>query len=467
MVKVLLINPPKPKIRGNRYAVDRYERCECVAEANILPPLDLAYSASILRKETNVDVKLLDAHALDMTQKEAGEEIKRYAPDVAVSKGVLSVLDSDLVGLKYAKESNPDCKTILRSVSSIGVEKKLLKKYNHLDSVCRAELEAVISDIVSDPELPGVIPFKKTEDLDELPFPAWDMLAPMERYRGTPNIGKWFMVLSSKGCPGNCSFCIIGGNRFTDFGYRTRKPELVVDEIEILINEYGIDSYLFFDETFTVPGHCEKVCRELIDRGIDIPWQCNGRVDLVDRKMLELMKKAGCNGVDYGVESVDKKILSNCNKDYNLSKEQIEKKLELTKDVGLRCNASFVIGLPGETEETFKKALDVVKKGCIDDGFFTTATPYPCTELHEQLKNKGNLLSEDWSRYEQVQSKEPVIRTDSLSSSELLEMQNRMYEANSKLRWRNVKRGLKNPSLVFNYLKSLLKEKIFDLEYKR
>lgn len=467
MVDVLLINPPKPRIRGNRYAVDRYERCECVAEANILPPLDLAYSASILRDEPDVNVRILDAHALDMTQEEAQKEIQKFAPDVAVAKGVLSVLDNDLQVLKYAKESNPDCRTVLRSISSTGVEDKLLDKHEQLDSICRAELEAVITDIVYEDTTPGIIPFKRVEDLDSLPFPAWDMLAPMEKYKGTPNIGKWFMVLSSKGCPGNCSFCIIGGNRFAEFGYRTREPELVVDEIEELINSYGIESFLFFDETFTVPGHCESVCRELISRGIDIPWQCNGRVDFVNREMLDLMKKAGCNGIDYGVESVDPTVLKNCNKDYKMSKEEIVEKLEMTKDAGLRCNASFVVGLPGETRETFEKSLDVVKEGHIDDGFFTTATPYPCTELHKQLEKKNNLLSEDWSRYEQVQSREPVVQTDSLSSSELLEMQEQMYEANSKIRWRNVKRGIKNPHLVLEYLKSFLREKIFDLEYKR
>ncbi|MCK4413596.1 MAG: cobalamin-dependent protein [Candidatus Eisenbacteria sp.] len=186
------------------------------------------------------------------------------------------------------------------------------------------------------------------DDLDSLGPPARD-LVPMARYHmmmdymGIPGAS----VITARGCPIGCTFCSAAAM----FGksYRTRNPSLVVDEIEGLLSDYGIQGIKIFDSTFTLQrSHAEGFCAELLDRRIQIPWECEIRVGSVDKRLLATMQQAGCYYVDVGVESGSQRVLDHCIRK-RTSVSDAEQLLRWTRELGLLTKVFFTIGHPGET----------------------------------------------------------------------------------------------------------------------
>lgn len=157
-------------------------------------------------------------------------------------------------------------------------------------------------------------------DLDKLPFPSYSKL-PMQKYRSalgaarrSPSIG----MITSRGCPGQCTFCFSGM-----FGSKIRfmSPRRVLEHILYLKANYGIKEISFYDDTFTANRkRVEDLCRSMIDEKIDISWSCFARVDTVNPDILRLMKEAGCHQICYGFESADEDILKAINKKIDTDK---------------------------------------------------------------------------------------------------------------------------------------------------
>ena len=173
----------------------------------------------------------------------------------------------------------------------------------------------------------------------------------------------------------------------------------LIEEIKMLRSKFGIKQIMFYDDTFTT--YRKKVaefCEEVIRERIDISWVCFSRVDTIDMETLKLMKKAGCHQIMYGIESGSEEILKNINK--RIDRQKATEAVRMTKKAGIECRAAFMLGNPGETEETMEKTISFAVELDPDIALFNISTPFPGTKMFEWAKANGYLASEDWMKYD-------------------------------------------------------------------
>ena len=165
-----------------------------------------------------------------------------------------------------------------------------------------------------------------------------------------------FPIMSAKGCSFKCTFCYR-----MDPGYRKRKPGPLLDEVEMLYKDYGINYVTFQDDLLmSSVKHTEDVCLEFLKRDLPVKWSCNGRLNYCSEELLQLMKDAGCVFINYGIESMDQKVLNNMKK--GLRPEMIIQGIEDTLKVGISPGLNFIFGNKGDNKETIKKATNFLLK---------------------------------------------------------------------------------------------------------
>jgi len=221
-------------------------------------------------------------------------------------------------------------------------------------------------------------------NLDDLPLPMHHLL-PWERYRA-PNIkGPYTFVVPSRGCPAGCRFCI----KHVSYGntVRTRSPDNVLAELRLLW-DMGLRNVNMYADLFTVNrdqvmGICEGMMRD----GLRFKWFCNSRVDFVDAEMLQTMARAGCWLIAWGIESADEDILRRARK--GITTEKVAQALRWSKQAGIMNWGYFIIGLPGETEDTIRRTIQVAKKLPLDIALFHIAGPYPGTPFFFEVLDNG------------------------------------------------------------------------------
>ncbi|MDP2905989.1 MAG: radical SAM protein [Candidatus Omnitrophota bacterium] len=233
--------------------------------------------------------------------------------------------------------------------------------------------------------------------LDSLPIPAYhlfDLPRYKMRVRGTsiPAIG----VISSRGCPNQCTFCSMTG--LQKHRFRKRSPDLVLDEVERLHEIYGYKGFMFNDDTLTMDrGHIDAICRGIIKRKLDIAWSALARVNTVDRDILSLMKKAGCRHITYGVESGSAKTLKSIKK--NITVDQARIAVAMTAELGIPFDTLFILSLPGETMEEAAKTVDLINEFARlprGKAIYAFTFIYPGTEVERQAFDQG-ILPYDFS----------------------------------------------------------------------
>ena len=217
------------------------------------------------------------------------------------------------------------------------------------------------------------------ENLDDLPFPAWDLIDP-RKYPPMPmfKIRKYPVaaIFTTRGCPHYCSFC--ASCSFWRHKFRRRSAKNVVDEIEYLINEFGIREIMIADDYFNCDkNHVIEFCREVLKRKLNLSFTCyNGlRVENIDRKLLTIMRKTGFYAFTIAIESGEQSILDNIHKKLNL--KNIFKAIKLAKSLGFFLEGFIIFGLPGETYETARKSIQLVKSLPFDVVAFFIAKPLP------------------------------------------------------------------------------------------
>jgi len=233
-------------------------------------------------------------------------------------------------------------------------------------------------DILVNPDRPFIY------DLDDLPLPRHDLL-PLADYRAPLVGGPYAFVVTSRGCPGRCRFCI----KHVSYGdsVRFRSPESVLEEIEALV-DLGVRDVHMYADLFTVNrDHVLGVAEALIERGTPVRWTCNSRVDFVDESMLQTMARAGCWMIAWGIESADERMLRRMRKGTSL--DQIRQALRWSKDAGIMNWGYFIIGLPGETEKSILHTIDVSKKLPLDLALFHIAAPHPGTPFFFEVVENG------------------------------------------------------------------------------
>ncbi len=269
------------------------------------------------------------------------------------------------------------------------------------------------SEIVINPDRPFI------PNLDDLPIPRHELL-PLDAQRMPMIKGAFTFIVTSRGCPAGCKYCI--KHVTYQNSVRLRSPERIVEELEYL-DRLGIHNIHMYADLFTV--NREQVmglCKLIIAKGIKIRWTCNSRVDYVDEEMLHLMGQAGCWLISWGIESANEAILKRARKGYR--KEQAVKALTWAHNAGIKNWGYFIIGLPGETEQTIRETIDYAKGLPLDIALFHIAAPYPGTPFfYEVVENNWFRPGTKWEEVDMDQS--TVLDYGNLTAEQLEQWQKR------------------------------------------
>ena len=238
-------------------------------------------------------------------------------------------------------------------------------------------------------ELVANAPRPLIEDLDTIPFPDRQALFAVDRTGKRNRLREYRDILTSRGCPYRCTFCCA----YQAWG--TRKPRFrsignIADELEFLRNEYGQRDFIFWDDLFTADRErVVAICGEIIKRKLDVTWLCLSRINTIDEALLRLMKEAGCREIQIGVESGNDRILKFIRK--GITRTMLFERLPLLKRAGIPLRIFLIIGFPTETREEMDDTLrliDEIRPDYVDLSLFC---PYPGTELHRSLQERGQL----------------------------------------------------------------------------
>ncbi len=411
-MKVTLINPPRV---SENMATLRDEIC--FQDVIYTPfPLRLAQLAGVIRLQIpGVKIGIIDANALKMSLTELEEKIE--SPDLMIFQTAPGIIKEDYRVAQLVKKKSPSCVTVMIETGIAPLfPERILADFPAIDILIQGQPEKVVPDILrSLDDLGNVkgISYRSGEvvknngaadimtDLDSLPFMAYDLL-PMEKYSISfmdaplhEKVLPGVRLRTTRDCPYGCPFCIIGSTDLRGYDRKWKKMSVgrVVDEIEYLVNEWGIYGIFFWDETYTLDRQrAYDISAEIIRRGIRIRWRCLTRIDCVDKELLEIMYKSGCRQIEYGLEAGDPDVRKKLHK--NFPNEQAVSVIKQTRKAGIRANVDMIIGMPWETKESLKKTLCLAKQLNADNLHLTMAFPYPCTAYYE-IAEKGGLLEFD------------------------------------------------------------------------
>jgi radical SAM superfamily enzyme YgiQ (UPF0313 family) len=291
---------------------------------------------------------------------------------------------------------------------------------------------------------------KTTEEfLDKLPFVSEFYL----RHFGESGIRRHFyasinwpyiQILTARGCPYQCSFCNIPSIG----SYKTRSINSVVEEFKYIEKNLPFVKEVFIeDDTFPInKKRTIELCQKLIDAKINITWSCNARVN-TPKEVLELMKKAGCRLTCVGFESPTEHSLKDIKKKTSL--EEQEKFMQDANIVGMKVNGCFILGLPGDTEESIQNTIAYSKKLMPNTVQFYPHMLYPGTESFSWAEKNNMLAHKDWTLWLTKEGfHNTPLRTKEISSDRLLELadQARMkYYTNPKYIFRMFLQSIKSP----------------------
>jgi anaerobic magnesium-protoporphyrin IX monomethyl ester cyclase len=400
----------------------------------LLLPLGLAYLAAVAEKDGH-EVKVVDCPASGYDQTKLKSELSSFNPSIVGVTGTTPTIKSSILSAKTAKEILPNAKVLVGGAHATFMDKQLLSEVPEIDVVVRGEGELTLLEIannISDLKLEDIdgITFRKngqitknktrpfTQNLDQMPHPAFHLF-PLDKYR---IYGKTFLpVMSSRGCPFQCAFCVTSQSFGAQF--RARSATNVVDEIEWLKNTHGADGITFYDDILTLnKERILSICDQMVERKIGLPWGCQTRVDQVNKDMLGRMKRACCAEVSFGVESGCQTLLDAFHKKTLV--EQNVAAVKLAKKEGLFVAVSAIVSYPGDTMDMVKQTVDLLKKMEPDDAYLCIATPYPGTELRATIEAKGWKISDDWTLYDTMN---PVFENPNVNSEEIAKIRKEFY----------------------------------------
>ncbi len=268
------------------------------------------------------------------------------------------------------------------------------------------------------------IPQQIVEDLDHLPRIRWEDFE-VEEYPNFMTSLPFIPVMATRGCPFPCTYCAtpnIVGRKM-----RFRSAKNVVDELDILKNEKNIKGFSFSDDELTLnKKFLYDLCNEIIDRDLDLSWECsNGvRLDTIDEETLELMHKAGCCCVSIGIESASNEILERVKKKINI--ETIRERTKIIKKSKIVPQGLFMIGFPGETEEQINNTIDFSIELGIDKTNFSIFMPLPGTETFDDMIRDG-WLKLDEINWDDMRPDRTVFERPGCSSERLRKLQKKAY----------------------------------------
>ncbi len=371
------------------------------------PPLGLGYIASILKKYGH-QVNLLDCAIMRDSYPQIRSRIKTMNPDV-IGITALSAYYGEM--RRLARFLQPLQIPIILGGIHVSALPELSLRECGAEFVVQGEGELTTlelmdkwTDRAARKQIKGIAYFENGEfkvnprrelipNLDDLPFPAWDLISPlnyppqphgvaMKRYPVAP-------ILTTRGCPYSCSYC--ASTQFWEHKYRRRSAKNIGDEIEYLVNTFKVREIHIWDDNFTLlRKHVVEFCREILKRKFDLIFATpNGvRLDHLNREILTLMKRVGFYSISFAIESGSQTILNRVNKKINLKK--VPKIVQIAKKLGFQVPAYFMIGFPGETYNTARQTIQLAKKLPIDNIAFFLVQPLPGSKHFQDLLQKSD-----------------------------------------------------------------------------
>ncbi len=404
------------------------------------PPLWSALLAAFIR-EKGFEVRVIDSEVEPQNVTSAVVEFQPKLIAMVVSGTNPSASTMNMVGARTVLEEIRDtaCKstTILMGLHPSALPERTLAE-EPVDLVCQGEGFHTLLDLLSGTNYKNIKglwyrqgqqllsnPRAKLVDPNELPMPAWDLL-PMSKYRahnwhcfGSVNDRTPYGVIyTSLGCPYNCSFCCINAI-FGKHTIRYRAAEKVVEEIDYLVNNFGIKNFKIIDEMFAInEKRVVELCDKIIEKGYDLNMWAYARVNTVTPKMLTKMKRAGINWVAYGFESGNERVLKAVNKGYDL--DSLNKIIKMTYDAGLYIGANFIFGLPDDDYDSMQDTLNMALDINAEWANFYATMAYPGSRLYEETLKNGAPLPETWQAYSPYAYESFPLATKHLKRGEIL-----------------------------------------------
>lgn len=391
-MRVLLVNPP---------IASYYHRLGLK-----YPPLGISYIAGVLVKGGH-KVKVIDLNV----------------ENIAISN--IPYEDFDVVGISTDTTRYPlavkmaqiaktkGCKVIIGGPHTTFLDREALET-GFIDYVVRGEGEYITLDLMdaisgrkSIEDVKGISYIKDgiiirnpdadfVKDLDGIPFPARNLL-PMNKYTAKLDGTFATSIITSRGCPFNCSFC--SSSAFSGTLWRSRSVKNIIEELEILYKKYGYRAIAFFDDNFTLnPNRVIELCEEILRLGWKFKWWAFSRLDgiLNNPKMVELMAKAGNYMVFIGFESANQEVLESYKK--NLIVEKAREAISILRRNKIKIMGSFILGALEETKAMVNRTIEYAKKLNPDIAQFSLLTPYPGTALFEEVKSR--IINKNWQMYD-------------------------------------------------------------------
>lgn len=480
-VDVLLVNPPTPD--GGLWIRTQHRVGRRTRENMVWPQVSLAQMAALLHPDYSL--KVIDANAERMSWSEFSRLLDEYQPKYYLTQLTAPTLENDMYGVFLAKARRATTITFGTHVTPI--PRETMRPYPALDYALVGEPDLTLRDLIDhlemktdqrSPEIQRIfenhdpqyrpayqddgsldmfgikgLAWRKGDEiivnfprpfiasLDDLPVPMHELL-PWKKYRMPMIKGPFTFIVTSRGCPAGCTYCI----KHVSYQYSTRlrSPELLMTEMWQL-KKMGINNIHMYSDLFTVNrDQVVELCTRMIQENIQVKWTCNSRVDYVDDEMLQLMGKAGCHMISWGIESGNEQILRHARK--GAYPDKAEKSLRSAKKAGIMNWGYFIIGLPGETEETILQTISFAKRLPLDIALFHVAAPYPGTPFFFEV------VKENWfrkgTRWEMVDmDKGTVLDYPGLTAEQLLYWQKRAFRE-----W------ALRPGPAFTYLKMLLSD---------
>lgn len=405
-MRFLFINPNRTIAKANIWRLVN----------SITPPLGLATLAAVI-EQFGGEADIIDAQALNLSQSELAEKLTQNGDyDYIGLTATTPEIDNAIAIASLVRRIFPKSKIIFGGVHATIFHMELLTN-RYCDLVVRGEGEQAVQalaeqraikdipnlswrtdngNIVTNPDSTAYV------DLETLPFPAYHKL-PMSRYRSAlgaarchPSIG----MITSRGCPGACTFCFSGM-----FGKKIRfeSAQKMILHVKLLQQKYGIREISFYDDTFTANRRrVEEFCSGLLAEGISISWSCFARVDTVTPDLLKLMQRAGCHQIMYGFETADDQVLAMINK--KVASSSHKQVVAWTREAGINIRGAFMLGSPGENMASLQRTIEYSKSLGVTFAIYNITTPYPGTALYDWAQENNLLKHKEWRQYDLAHS---------------------------------------------------------------
>ena len=402
LARVLLVNPPS--------AIDVYSESKirvAITSAPFVPLGALAGAVLLDGHDVKVADLMIEARPMDAFR----ETISSWKPDFVGITFTTPLVSEAFTLAKTAKTLLPGVMVVAGGVHASTLPEQVLRNSefdlvvvgegeNTLREICMGEEPDSIHGIafLREDEMVKTPPRKLIMDLDDLPMPAWQ-LYDLKYYR-SPHIASrknpvGYME-TNRGCNHNCTYC-----SQNIFGHKVREksPERVVEEMFRML-ELGFNDIHIKDNNFTANiERAKEVCRLLISREFPAPWALPTGVNVhdVDMEFFRLAKEAGCYQVAFGIESAVPEIL------LKVAKRQdpalMRKAVKMAHDAGLETVGFFMIGLPGDTDETVRETMKFACSLPLTYAKASMTLPFPSSALFRQIDREGRIKSKNWDIY--------------------------------------------------------------------